>query len=75
MACAAVTGGKIELENVMPPHMVSLLWSFRECGCDISEDLLVYDYYLLNNDELLKADKDLEENDHLFDKEIYNFVS
>ena len=36
MACAAVTGGKIELENVMPPHMVSLLWSFRECGCDIS---------------------------------------
>ena len=36
MACAAVTGGEIELENVMPPHMVSLLWSFRECGCDIS---------------------------------------
>lgn len=36
MACAAVTGGEIELENVMPPHMVSLLWSFGECGCDIS---------------------------------------
>ena len=42
---------------------------------NLNQDLLVYDYYLLNNDELLKADKDLEENDHLFDKEIYNFVS
>ena len=42
---------------------------------NLNQDLLVYDYYLLNNDELLKADKDLEENDHLFDKKIYNFVS
>ena len=35
MACAAVTGGEITLENVMPPHMVSLLWFFRECGCEV----------------------------------------
>ncbi len=34
MACAAVTGGKITLENVMPPHMVSILWFFKECGCE-----------------------------------------
>ena len=33
MACAAVTGGEIVLENVMPPHMTSLFWFFRECGC------------------------------------------
>lgn len=34
MACAAVTGGKITLENIMPPHMVSVLWFFRQCGCN-----------------------------------------
>lgn len=33
---AAVTGGKIVLENVMPSHMVSCLSIFRESGCDIS---------------------------------------
>lgn len=35
MACAAITGGKITIENVMPPHMVSIFWAFRECGCSI----------------------------------------
>ena len=32
MACAAVTGGKITL---MPSHMVSTLWVFREAGCEV----------------------------------------
>lgn len=36
MACAAVTGGKIILDNVMPSHMRAVLWVFGECGCDIS---------------------------------------
>ncbi len=35
MACAAVTGGKITLCNLMPSHMVSALWVFREAGCDV----------------------------------------
>lgn len=35
MACAAVTGGKITLENVMPPHMVSIFSFFRQCGCNV----------------------------------------
>ncbi len=35
MACAAVTGGRITLENMMPSHMVSILWSFKECGCGV----------------------------------------
>ncbi|MEE1239183.1 MAG: UDP-N-acetylglucosamine 1-carboxyvinyltransferase [Acutalibacteraceae bacterium] len=35
MACAAVTGGKITLCNIMPSHMMSTLWVFREAGCDI----------------------------------------
>lgn len=35
MACAAVTGGKITLNNVMPSHMVSVLWVFRESGCNV----------------------------------------
>ena len=35
MACAAVTGGKIKLNNVMPSHMVALLSTFRESGCNI----------------------------------------
>lgn len=35
MACAAVTGGKITLCNLMPSHMVSILWAFREAGCDV----------------------------------------
>ena len=35
MACAAVTGGKITLCNIMPSHMMSVLWVFREAGCNI----------------------------------------
>ncbi len=36
MAAAAVTKGKISLQNVMPSHMVSMLSVFRESGCDIN---------------------------------------
>lgn len=36
MACAAVTNGKITIKNIMPSHMVSTSWIFRESGCDIS---------------------------------------
>ena len=35
MACAAVTGGKIKLDSIMPSHMVSMLSVLRECGCNI----------------------------------------
>ncbi|MBQ7725593.1 MAG: UDP-N-acetylglucosamine 1-carboxyvinyltransferase [Clostridia bacterium] len=35
MAAAALTGGRITLENIMPPHMVALFWFFRECGCEL----------------------------------------
>lgn len=35
MAGAAVTGGKIRINSVMPSHMVSVLSVFRECGCEI----------------------------------------
>lgn len=35
MACAAVTGGKIKINSVMPSHMVSVLSVFRESGCSI----------------------------------------
>ncbi|MEE1005989.1 MAG: UDP-N-acetylglucosamine 1-carboxyvinyltransferase [Acutalibacteraceae bacterium] len=35
MACAAVTGGRITLCNIMPPHMVSTFWVFREAGCEV----------------------------------------
>lgn len=35
MACAAVTGGKITLDNIMPSHMVSSLTAFRDSGCEI----------------------------------------
>ncbi len=35
MAAAALTGGKITLENIMPSHMVALFWFFRECGCEL----------------------------------------
>ncbi len=33
MASAAVTGGEITLNNIMPSHMVSSLWLFKQCGC------------------------------------------
>ncbi len=36
LACAAVTGSKITLNNVMPSHMVAILSLFRESGCDIT---------------------------------------
>ncbi len=35
MSCAAVTGGKIKINSVMPSHMVSILSVFRESGCSI----------------------------------------
>lgn len=35
ICCAAITGGKIMLDNVMPSHMVSCLSLFREAGCEI----------------------------------------
>ncbi len=35
MACAAITGSKIKLKNIMPSHMVSSLSVFRESGCEI----------------------------------------
>ncbi len=35
MACAAVTGSKIKLKNIMPSHMVSSLSVFRESGCEV----------------------------------------
>ncbi len=36
ISCAAVTGSKITLDNIMPSHMVSCLSLFRESGCDIA---------------------------------------
>ncbi len=36
MSAAAVTGGKLTLTHIMPSHMVALLYTFRESGCDIS---------------------------------------
>ena len=35
MAAAAVTGGEILLDGIMPSHMVAILSSFRESGCNI----------------------------------------
>ncbi len=35
MACAAVTGGSVRINSIMPSHMVSILSVFRESGCDI----------------------------------------
>jgi UDP-N-acetylglucosamine 1-carboxyvinyltransferase len=36
ISCAAVTGSKITLNNVMPSNMVACLSLFRESGCDIT---------------------------------------
>ena len=36
MSAAAVTRGKLTLTHIMPSHMVALLHTFRESGCDIS---------------------------------------
>ncbi len=35
MAAAAVTGGDITLNSVMPSHFISVLSAFTEAGCDI----------------------------------------
>lgn len=35
ISCAAVTGSKITLDNIMPSHMSACLNIFRESGCDI----------------------------------------
>ncbi len=35
MACAAVTGGRIKIDGIMPSHMVAMLSVFRESGCSI----------------------------------------
>lgn len=36
MACAAVTGGTIKINSIMPSHMVSIFSVFRESGCNIN---------------------------------------
>jgi len=36
MACAAVTGGKIKINGIMPSHMVAILSVFKESGCKIA---------------------------------------
>ncbi|MDD6479613.1 MAG: UDP-N-acetylglucosamine 1-carboxyvinyltransferase [Oscillospiraceae bacterium] len=38
MAAAAITGGEIELENVMPSHLISVLSVFKEAGCTVLVD-------------------------------------
>lgn len=35
ICAAAVTKGDITLNNIMPPHLVVLLNTFKECGCEI----------------------------------------
>lgn len=35
MAAAAVSGGEMMLNGIMPSHMVAILSVFRECGCKI----------------------------------------
>ena len=36
MSAAAITGSKLNLSHIMPSHMVAILHTFRESGCDIS---------------------------------------
>ena len=36
LSCAALTGSKITLDNIMPSHMVSILSLFRESGSNIA---------------------------------------
>ena len=38
MAAAAVTGGGIEITNVVPEHLKAVLGAFIKCGCVISEE-------------------------------------
>ncbi len=35
MACAAVTQGKLKINNIMPSHMAAIFSLFRESGCEI----------------------------------------
>jgi len=37
LLAAAITGGSVEVENVIPAHMVPLIAKLQEAGCDISE--------------------------------------
>lgn len=43
MACAAVTGGNIKIDGIMPSHMVAMLSVFRDSGCiiDVSGKSLI----------------------------------
>ncbi len=36
MSAAAITGGSITLNNVMPSHLVSVISVFRDAGCDVT---------------------------------------
>ena len=42
---------------------------------DEDKDLLLYDYYLKNTSELNIIATDETKSEHLFDKNIYNFVN
>ncbi|MBS4030308.1 MAG: UDP-N-acetylglucosamine 1-carboxyvinyltransferase [Clostridiales bacterium] len=38
MVAAAITGGEITVENVIPAHMVPLIAKLKEAGCDVIEE-------------------------------------
>lgn len=38
MVGAAITGGEVTVENVIPAHLTPLIAKLREVGCDISEE-------------------------------------
>jgi UDP-N-acetylglucosamine 1-carboxyvinyltransferase len=38
MAAAAITGGKVTVENVIPAHLVPLIAKLREIGCSVIEE-------------------------------------
>lgn len=43
MVAAAITGGKVTVENVIPAHLVPLLAKLRETGCSvIEEEVLIH---------------------------------
>ena len=35
MSCAAITGGDVQINGIMPSHMVAILSVFRESGCNL----------------------------------------
>ncbi len=35
MSAATITGGEVEISHIMPSHMVMILHTFRESGCEI----------------------------------------